>query len=120
MSMGLVILFTLQWATWVYLSVVFIEVCPKSPCIYRMSVPLSNKCVAKLWRRLKINSRLLLSQTPPSTDAHSWCFGVNHFFILPALNSIHWAGRWRYSNSANLQCISHSIVSIEVPPYSML
>lgn len=37
-------------ATWVYISVVLVEPCPRSTCIYLKSVPDSNKCVAKLCR----------------------------------------------------------------------
>jgi hypothetical protein len=53
-SNGLTIFFIDLSVTWVYMSVVFISLCPKSSCIKRISVPFSSKCVAKLWRKLCI------------------------------------------------------------------
>jgi hypothetical protein len=53
-SNGLTIFFIDLSVTCVYIKVVFISLCPKSSCINRISVPFSNKCVAKLWRKLCI------------------------------------------------------------------
>jgi hypothetical protein len=53
-SSGLRISFKLRMLTYVYISMVQLLLCPNSSCIYLISTPLSNKCVAKLWRKVMI------------------------------------------------------------------
>ena len=47
--------------TWVYISVVLLELCPKSCCIYRKLTPFSKRWVAKLCRKVCMVSLVLPS-----------------------------------------------------------
>src|SRR5680860_877097 len=51
-SIGLCTSFNVREETCVYICVVDICLCPSSSWINLVSVPLSNKCVAKLWRNV--------------------------------------------------------------------
>ena len=89
---------------WVYISVVLLLECPSRDCMYRKSVPFSNKCVANECLRLCIDTFLLIfailkavlkilyillsAYCPPFSPSNSHSFGLYSLKYWRKINKV--------------------------------